>query len=108
MGLILTAAFGWIATAIGAVAAWAGALLTSSALAQFFTFAAKIAFLYILSGLIIAALQPFASTLAIQNLGGLGNFAMYWAVAFGIPQAMSTLLSALVVSYGFKMIQKIF
>ena len=108
MGAIATAAFAWLATAFVAIVGWIGAALTSAALAQFWQFAAKIAFLYLLNAIVIAALTPLAASLGTQSFGALGNFAIWMAGQIDLTFAMTTLLNAVVVSYGFRMIRHIF
>ncbi len=108
MGAIITAAFAWLATAIVAVVAWAGAALTSIGLAQFLTFAAKIVFVYLLSTIIIAALQPFVQSLSVSQLGTFGNLGLWAASQVDMPYFLTTVLTAWVAGFGFRMIRHIF
>lgn len=68
MGAIITGLATFLGGALAAVVGWVATALTSAALVNFWTFAAKIAMLLAISAIVINFVTPFASSLAIDVL----------------------------------------
>lgn len=103
MGAIISALAAFLGSSLTAIVGWAAAALTSQALAKFWTFAAKVAFLYLLNAVILAALQPLASALAQQSFSVFPQLTLWLMEQIDWAFTMSTIMSAFVVSYGVKL-----
>lgn len=68
MGAIITGLAAFLGSIITAVIAWGAAALTSTALVNFLTFAAKIAMLFAISAIVINFVTPFAASLTVDVL----------------------------------------